>query len=89
MKDITIEIADELKSIGFKFDSKMISLDYYIPGTDIRYSNSYDKGIFHDPETRFVEAIYRGDAFENVILYEGNFENVTALKNKLIELKLI
>ena len=45
-----------------------------------------DKGIFHNPSTRFVEAIYTRDGFETEIIYEGELKDVKELKNKLIEL---
>ena len=72
--------------IGLKFNSKMLFLDWQIPGTNICYSCEHDKGIFHDYETRFVEAIYKRNGFETEIIYEGHFNNVQELKEKLIEL---
>jgi len=76
----------ELENIGLKFNTKLAFQDFYIPGTNICYSPNYDKGIFHDYETRFVEAIYTRDGFETEIIYEGEFKDVKELKNKLIEL---
>lgn len=76
----------ELIEIGLKFNTKLAFQDFYVPGTNICYSPSYDNGIFHDYETRFVEAIYTRDGFKTEIIYEGNFKNVQELKDKLIEL---
>ena len=83
---ITKEIHEELLKIGFEFDSKLAFQDYKLVGTNICYSNAYDKGIFHNPSTRFVEAIYTRDGFETEIIYEGELKDVKELKNKLIEL---
>ena len=81
-----IDYHKELENIGLKFDYKLAFQDFYIPGTNICYSPNYDKGIFHDYETRFVEAIYKRDGFETEIIYEGDFKDIQELKNKLIEL---
>lgn len=84
-----IDYHKELENIGLKFNTKLAFQDFYIPGTNICYSPNYDKGIFHDYETRFVEAIYKRDdtyQIKTEIIYEGNFKNVAELKAKLIEL---
>ena len=75
-----------LEEIGLKFNTKLAYQDWYIPNTNICYDYRYDKGIFHDYETRFVEAIYKRDGFETEIIYEGEFKDVKELENKLKEL---
>lgn len=77
---------NQLKEIGLEFNSKLAFQDWCIPNTNICYDYQYDNGIFHDYETRFVEAIYIRDGFKTEIIYEGDFKNVQELKDKLIEL---
>ena len=80
---------NQFKEIGLEFNTKLAFQDWRIPNTNICYDYKYDKGIFHDYETRFVEAIYKRDDFETEIIYEGEFKNLNELKNKLIELNYL
>lgn len=80
-----LEYNDILK-LGLLYNSKLDSLDFYIPNTNICYSKEYDKGIFIENDKRFVEAIYKREGLETEIIYEGKFNNILELKNKLNEL---
>jgi hypothetical protein len=86
MKEISASLYKELQEIGLKFNSQLAFQDYRLIGTNVCYSPNYDRGIFHDYETRFVEAIYIREGFDTEIIYVGEFKSVQELKDKLIEL---
>lgn len=77
---------NDILKLGLLYNSKLAYLDFYIPNTNICYDKEYDKGIFIENDKRFVEAIYKREGLETEIIYEGKFNNILELKNKLNEL---